>query len=145
MINVEHIEAQLAGHALVRSVDRPRSGPVRIETAFLYPDGASIDLFVVEAYDPFPTIELSDLGQTMAWLLDVQVKPWLSRKRQAFIDDALRLYGVHQRGAQLVRPLDGRLDEPIAAIVLLGQACVRVADLVFTKRSTQRATHQGSR
>lgn len=135
MIDVKQIESQLVGHALVRGVDRLRSGPIRIETAFLYPDGASIDLFLVEDGDLFRTIDLSDLGQTMAWLLDVQVKPWLSRKRQAFIDDALRLYGVQQRGGQLVRPLDEKLDGLIPALVLLGQACVRVADLMFTKRS----------
>jgi hypothetical protein len=140
VIDVKQVEAQLAGHALVRGVDRLRSGPIRIETAFLYPDGASIDLFLVEAGDLSHTIDLSDLGQTMAWLLDVQVKPWLSRKRQAFVHDALRIYGVQQRGGQLVRPLTGGLEGLLSAIVLLGQACVRVADLMFTKRSAMVAS-----
>jgi Domain of unknown function DUF1828 len=135
VIHVEQIESQLARHALVRSVDQLRNGPVRIETAFLYPDGASIDLFLVEDDDLFRALHLSDLGQTMAWLLDVQVKPWLSRKRQAFVDDALRLHGVQQKGGQLVRALP-EADDLMPAIVALGQACVRVADLMFTKRSS---------
>lgn len=135
MIDVDDIRKRLAGHALVRGVDEPRRGPVRIETAFLYPDGGSIDLFLVEDEDLFRALRLSDLGQTMSWLFDVQVKPWLSRKRQGFIDDALRLYRVEQHGGQLVRPL-AALDDLVPAIVALGQACVRVADLVFTKRSS---------
>ena len=43
------------------------------------------DLFVAEDSNLFPTPRLSDLGQTTSWLLDVQVKPWLSRKRQAAV------------------------------------------------------------
>ena len=77
---------------------------MRIETAFLYPDGASVELFVAEEPGLFPIQRLTDLGQTMAWLLDVQVKPWLSRKRQGFLEDALRLYGVEQRGGRGVVP-----------------------------------------
>ena len=42
----------------------------------------------------------------MSWLLDVQIKPWLSRKRQGYLSDVLRLYGVEQR----VTVLDDRAD-----------------------------------
>lgn len=134
MIDYSTIQASLAGHALVREIDRLDTGPIRIETAFLYPDGASIDLFMVEDEGRSHATMLSDLGQTMAWLLDVQVKPWLSRKRQGLIDDVLRLYAVEQRGGELVRAI-ARPDMLMPAIVSLGQACLRVADLMFTKRS----------
>jgi hypothetical protein len=135
MTDVVHIQALLRGHPLVRGIERIRTGPIRIETAFLYPDGSSIDVFLVEDEDLLRETRLSDLGQTMSWLLDVQVKPWLSRKRQGFIDDALRLYGVEQRGGELVRAISG-LDMLVPAIVALGQSCIRVADLMFTKRSS---------
>lgn len=128
------IEGLLAGHPLIRGIDQLPTGPVRVETAFLYPDGASVDLFVAEAAGLFPSLRLTDLGQTMSWLLDVQVKPWLSRKRQGFLEDAIRLYGVEQRGGELVRPLPA-LEDLVPSIVSLGQACVRVADLMYTKRS----------
>jgi hypothetical protein len=134
MSDFADIQARLAGHALVRGIDVLRSGPLRIETAFLYPDGGSIDLFLIEDDGLFRSLHLSDLGQTMSWLLDLQVKPWLSRKRQSFVDDALRLYGVEQKGGELVHPLDSP-DALVPAIVSLGQACLRVADLMFTKRS----------
>lgn len=134
MTDVAHVQALLRGHTLVRSVEQIRTGPIRIETEFLYPDGSSIDLFLVEDQDLFRKNRLSDLGQTMSWLLDVQIKPWLSRKRQGFIEDALRIYGVEQRGGELVRTISG-LDGLVPSIVALGQSCIRVADLMFTKRS----------
>lgn len=134
MIELPQIQHLLSGHPLVRGVEQLRSGPVRIETAFLYPDGASVDLFVAEDSNLFPTPRLSDLGQTMSWLLDVQVKPWLSRKRQAFVEDVLRLYSVEQRGGELLRPLPD-LEGLVPGIVSLGQAAVRVSDLLFTRRS----------
>ena len=134
MIDLMRVQSLLVDHTLVRGVDQLRTGPVRIETAFLYPDGASVELFVAEEPGLFPIQRLTDLGQTMAWLLDVQVKPWLSRKRQGFLEDALRLYGVEQRGGELARPLP-ELEAIVPGIVSLGQACVRAADLMFTRRS----------
>ena len=134
MIDRQAIESAVAGHSLIRSVDELATGPFRLETAFLYPDGASIDLFLVQDHGLFPSPRLTDLAQTMAWLLDIQVKPWLSKKRQGFLEDAIRLYGVEQRGGELVRPV-ADLNDVVPAAVALGQACVRVSDLMFTKRS----------
>lgn len=134
MIDIADIQARLNGHALVRSVDELRSGPIRIETAFQYPDGGSIDLFLIEDDDLLRALRLTDLGQTMSWLFDAQIKPWLSPKRKGFIEDVLGLYHIEQDGGQLIRRLASR-EELMPAIVALGQTCVRVADLVFTKRS----------
>lgn len=134
MTELPELQRMLAGHPLVRGLDRLPTGPVRIETAFLYPDGASIDLFIAEGPAQSAERRLTDLGQTMSWLLDVQVKPWLSRKRQGYLEDALRLYKVEQRGGELTRPLSQDSDL-LPGIVSLGQACVRVSDLMFTKRS----------
>jgi hypothetical protein len=132
---IEPVRRTTAGHALVRSVDELRSGPVRLETTFLYPDGSSVDVFVQQKDPLFPALTLTDLGQTMTWLLDVQVKPWASKKRQRFVEDALRLYGVHQEGGALELPIPS-LDGLIPGVVKLGQACVRVADLTYTRRSS---------
>lgn len=134
MIDADEIKKQAEGHSLVRSVDQLAKGHMRLETAFLYPDGSSVDVFVVEESPLFGTLKLSDLGQTTSWLLDVQVRPWLSKKRQRFLEDALRLYDVTQAGGALERPLPSP-DVLIEGIVKLGQACVRVADLTYTRRS----------
>lgn len=98
----------------------------------------SFHVFVLENRALFSALRLSDLVCTMECLLDVQVRPWLSKKRQRFVEDALRLYGVRQEGGALELPLSC-LDELVAGVVRLGQACVRVADLLYTRRSSFQA------
>lgn len=135
MIELDAIRTRVEGHALVRGVDTTPRGIVRLETAFLYPDGSSVDVFLEEESPLFRQLKLTDLGQTTAWLLDVQVKPWLSKKRQRFVEDALRIYGVVQNGGALELPLPS-IDMLMDGVVRLGQACVRVADLTYTRRSS---------
>ena len=126
----------------MRAIDRTPKGHIRLETAFAYPDGGSIDLFLREdsqlTAPGFRAKRLSDFGATLEWLLDVQVKPWLSKKRQGMLEDAIRMYGVTQDGGALeteVRSWDELADK----VVLLGQACVRVSDLTFTRRISLQA------
>jgi hypothetical protein len=126
---VHDIKTHLTGHTLVQAVDSTPRGHVRLETAFLYPDGSAVDLFVVKQDGPFPTFCLSDLGQTLPTLLDVQATPWLSKRRQGLLEDAIRLYRVEQRGGELIRPIV-TLSEVGPGIVALGQACVRVSALI---------------
>ncbi len=135
MSRLEDIRTRLDGHTLVRSVDAVDKGHVRIETAFLYPDGAHVDIFVPHDEPLFPPARLTDLGQTMSWLLDLQVRPWLSKKRQRLVEDALRLYDVEQQGGELIARLPGE-DALMDGIVRLGQACVRVADIANTRRTS---------
>jgi len=138
MADLNEIQKRLKGHSIVRHVDQVPRGHVRIETAFLYPEGSSVDLFVPEDRTLVPQLRLSDLGRTMEWLLDVQVRPWLSKKRQSFVEDALRVHGVRQEGGALEVPL-ASLDEIVEGVVRLGQTCVRVADLIYTRRSSLQA------
>jgi hypothetical protein len=135
MIEQSEIERRVQGHGLVRRVDTLPKGHVRIETAFLYPDGSSVDVFLVDDAPLFAPGKLSDFGQTTSWLLDVQIRPWLSKKRQRFVEDALRIYGVEQHGGALEFSLES-LDQLTDGLVKLGQACVRVADLSYTRRSS---------
>lgn len=121
---------------MVREIDTVPRGHIRMETKFRYPDGGSIDLFIVDQQENlFPSPTLSDLGQTMMWLGDVQVRPWQSKKRQTFVDDAVKVLGVRQNGGALECGFDPTKDGLEDAIIRLGQACVRVADLMFTRRS----------
>jgi hypothetical protein len=136
MADLNEIQKRLEGHSIVRHVDQVPRGHVRIETAFLYPEGSSVDLFVPE--DRTPQLRLSDFGRTMEWLLDVQVRPWLSKECQAFVEDALSVHVVQQEGGALEVPL-ASLDEIAAGVVRLGQTCVRVADLIYTHRSSLQA------
>ncbi len=140
MIDLSAVRRQLDGNSFVRSIDElEKGGHVRLETAFVYPDGSSIDLFL-ENRDPLlPTEVLSDFGQTTSWLLDVQVKPWLSKKRQRIVQDALRIYGVTQHGGALEASVSPDLQDLAGALMRLGQACIRVADLTYTRRTSMQA------
>lgn len=122
---------------MVREIDRVQRGHVRMETKFKYPDGGSIDLFVKHSHpDLFlATRTLTDFGQTMSWLADMQVRPAQSKKRQRFVDDALRVLDVKQNGGALECDFEVAHDSLEDAVIRLGQACVRVADLAFTRRS----------
>jgi len=119
-IMIEEIRVQLG--SIARNVDSCIH--VRIETIFTYPDGSSVDLFVVDDH-------LSDLGRTMEWLLDIQVRP---DEYRAFIWGILMWYGVRRNGGAFevsVRTLEGVREETVR----LGRACARVAALVNMCRS----------
>lgn len=105
-------------------VDALDKGHVRIQTAFLYPDGSHVDVFVPGDAPLLPPSKLTDLGQTMSWLLDLQVRPGLSKKRQRLVEDALRIYDVEQIGGALITSFPS-MDEIVDGVVRLGQACVR--------------------
>jgi hypothetical protein len=132
------VQDRLSGHPLIREIERLPRGHVRIETLLLYPDGGSIEVFVEGEQPCLQGFELTDFGQTTAWLLNVQVKPWESKKRRRFLDDAIRLYGVELNGGALRCHIDdlGQLPE---GVLRLGQACIRMSDLTFTRRSTQQS------
>ncbi|MBI4569175.1 MAG: DUF1828 domain-containing protein [Planctomycetes bacterium] len=132
MITPDRIEQLLKAHSLVRGIDRVPKGHLRIETAFTYPDGSSIEVFL-PSEGTYQVSSLSDMGQTISLLLNMQVKPWLSKKRTALLDDAIKPYGVELKGAVLEVPLTS--DEALPeAMLRLGQACLRVSDLLFTRR-----------
>lgn len=123
---------------MVRGVDQVPRGHLRLETKFQYPDRSSIDLFVVNSTPQHPPTSpvLSDLGQTTSWLADLQIRPWQSKKRQRLLDDAIYALGVSQNGGALETTFEPNHQDMEDAVIRLGQACVRVADLSFTRRSS---------
>lgn len=71
----------------------------------------------------------------MSWLADVQVRPWQSKKRQRFLEDTLHVLEITQNGGALETSFNLDRDSLEDAVIRLGQACVRVADLCFTRRA----------
>ena len=134
MIDLPSVKEQVQGQALIREATLLPRGHIRLETAFKYPDGTSVEVFVRKP-DLANEVLLTDLGQTHAWLLDMQVRPWLSKKRQAFLDDALKTCGVEQEGGELKLKLTG-IDQVNEGTIRLAQACLRAADLSYTRRSS---------
>ena len=135
------LEVVLSRAALVRSVDIVPRGHTRIETGFRYPDGTSIEVFLPVSRDtvsPLPQ-KLTDFGQTTLWLMNLHVKPWLSKKRRVFLEDAMANYGVKLEGGALETTFQ-KMDDLPSAIIRLGQACLRASDLVFTRRASLQST-----
>lgn len=86
--------------SLVQQCDIVGNGALRMLTPFRYPNGAQIDLFPEEREPLLGTFILSGLGQTTSYLLDLQVKPWVSNKRRQIIEDVCRSLDVHWRGGR---------------------------------------------
>lgn len=106
-------------------------GRTRIRTPFLYPDGDVIDLFYFEQAGQ---ITLTDYGETMRWLRMQTPALHRSPKQRHLIQDVCSTLGVEFFKGMLVLRLAA--GEQLAdAVIKLGQACVRVADVWFTMRT----------
>ncbi|MFB6264694.1 MAG: DUF1828 domain-containing protein [Bradymonadaceae bacterium] len=119
--------------ALYECAEMENGERTRVRTPFLYPDGTYIDLYVSDG-EP---ITVSDLGETLRWL-DLQTHSSLmTPKRRGLVEDVCTTHGVDFfKGMLVVRTEDEELAD---AVVRLGEAAVRVADLWFTfrRRSVQ--------
>ena len=71
----------VSGFSLISDCDIVSDHSLRMATPFQYPDGSQIDLFAKPAGELFDEVELSDKGQTTAYLLDLHVKLWTTKKR----------------------------------------------------------------
>lgn len=104
---------------------------VRVRTPFLHPDGDFIDLFLKSASQGVTTV--SDLGETVRWLNSNTLSAKRSPKQAGLISDISQTHGVEFfRGM-----LKARSNEPSAladAVTRVGQAALRVSDLIFTSR-----------
>ncbi|HEX8821766.1 MAG TPA: DUF1828 domain-containing protein [Archangium sp.] len=134
-MTLEQLNEAMRHYPLIRGVDRVPKGHLRIETGFLYPDGTPIEVFLVKDREVpvFSFSKLSDLGQTTAYLLNLSVRPWVSAKRRAFLEDTLHTHRVESNGGAFEVPVS-RFDEIPDAIIRLAQACLRASDLIFTRR-----------
>jgi hypothetical protein len=118
-----------------RTVDTLPKGHLRIATAFCYPDGSTVDLFIANRRDLLSEIgplTLTDFGNTFLWLDQLDIRPLKSARRKRLTEHVLNTYGITCiRGAL---SCEVNIDELLPGIIRLGQACIRVADLTFTQR-----------
>ncbi len=109
----------------------PKGDLTRVRTPFLYPDGGVIDIF---ASAKNGSVTLTDLGESLGWLRTQSLSARRSPKQQRLVQDVCQTQGVELFKGQLML----RCDDPAqlaAAVVRLGQAAVRVADLWFMTRT----------
>lgn len=120
---------------LIEACDTVRDGSLRLATPFRYADGSNIDVFLESGGELLPTHRLTDKGQTVAYLLDLHLKPWTTRKRRQLVQDICAGLGVEQNGGAFsILVKEGDLRSLPSDIARLAQACIRVSDLVFAQR-----------
>ncbi|PZV21445.1 MAG: hypothetical protein DCF21_02365 [Leptolyngbya sp.] len=107
------------------------NGFTRIRTPYLYPDGDVIDLFYRVSQDrPIVT----DLGETLRWLLSQTTSEFLSKKQEQAIQDILLTHDVElYRGSLVVRV--GATESLASATMRLAQATIAVSNLWFLSRT----------
>ena len=132
-INCDQIKPLIRSSALVTACDPMGDGSLRLQTTFEYPGDEYVDLFVREAIPPNGPLRLTDASMTVAQLLAFGLDVDATPKRRRFVAELCRQLGVSRQGGELT--ID--VAEPIEAnfgpsAVRLGQACVRVADLMLT-------------
>lgn len=132
MSSLESLIDRARANPIVRNVDRVPRGHVRIETSLEYPDESSIEVFIPASGELF-NHRLTDFGQTMATLLETQVRPSASRKRQELLEETLRQFSVSLNGGAIECEYKDE-DDFSGALLRLTQACFRTSDLIFTRR-----------
>lgn len=141
MFEERDIRQALQQAVLVRSLERVRRrNHLRIETDLRLPDGSFVDVFL--AREPQLDIEgekVTDFGQTMEWLSHVNVKPWLSARRREILEDAIGVLGVQLNGGALECSVTD-ITQVASTVSRVAQACVRVADMIYLRRSVVRST-----
>ena len=102
----------------------------RIRTPFLYPDGDNIDLFCKAEGDD---LIISDLAETTGWLRMQSAGTRRTQRQERLIEYACMTHGIDfHRG--MLRARCGPGDELAQVIARVGQAALRVSDMVFTIR-----------
>lgn len=74
------------------------NGFIKVKTPYLYPDGDVIDIFVKYKDSGFI---LTDLGETIRWLLTHSISDFLSEKKDQQIADSLIIYQVETKECSL--------------------------------------------
>ncbi len=128
------LKEYLTSFSLVNDCDVVKDGSLRISTPFQYPNGSSIDVFM-SPENLLSELELSDKGQTSAYLLDLQIKHWTTARRKTLVSDICKSLGVtNDSGILKVVFQSADIKTLPNHLVRLAQACIRVSDIAFTQR-----------
>lgn len=125
---------------------QPPESVLRLTTVLEYADGDLTDLCVQPPKSEVDRIVLTDLGSTIGNLLsgciDVDIKP----EHKAYIKSLCEEYGVTRKGGMFTL----EVPEPAelhfyGAVMLLGQACADISDLLLIERLESNRRRSGER
>ncbi len=143
MLELIEVKNYFKACPLVEDIDLLPKGHIRIATAFRYPDGSSVDVFIVNRPDLLSKVmplTLTDFGNTFLWLDQMDIRPLRSSRRRRLTSDILETYSIVQ--AKGVLSCDVTIQDLATGLIRLGQACIRIADLIFTHRIAAQGSFQ---
>jgi hypothetical protein len=123
---------------IVRKCNKLKTGVIRLETTFQYPDGSYIDLFLLEETlleQPFinntninkTKLFLTDLGNTTNNLLDSHIELWATQQAREMVKLVCDSLAVDYENGEFRVFIDEQSQNDLTEYVLrLAQACTRV-------------------
>ena len=134
-------QSLIQSSALIRACTVMPNGALRLETTFEYPGNEYVDLFVKPAIAPEDPVVLTDYATTVAQLMGFGLDIDATEKRRQFVKDVCAQLGVFREGGEFVVTVPAPIDTQFGpSAVRLGQACVRIADLIVTYRTRLNST-----
>lgn len=131
----------VVGNNIVRDCNKLKTGIIRIETCFQYPDGSYIDLFLLEETmleQPLleqPSISttnmnktkflLTDLGNTTNNLLDSHIELWATQQAREAVKVICDSLNVNYENGEFRVFIDEQRENDLTKYILdLCQACI---------------------
>ncbi|MDA1190122.1 MAG: DUF1828 domain-containing protein [Candidatus Poribacteria bacterium] len=132
MISVEQLEEMLGRCSLIVDAQTLHDGSLRFATIFLHANDEYVDLRLYRDGDSPNSLILSDFGDTIDYLRDVQLNPWATKKRHKAIEFVCESLGVAIDGnLLLVRLSEDELPNLADAVIQLSHACIRITDMTL--------------
>ena len=128
----------VVGSNIVRDCNKLKTGIIRLETTFQYPDGSYVDLFLLEETlleQPFinstninkTKLLLTDLGNTTNSLLDSHIELWATQQAREMVKLVCDSLAVDYENGEFRVFIDEQSQNDLTEYVLrLAQACIRV-------------------
>ena len=134
-IGCREISELVKSFSLVKDCTALPNGTLRLATAFRYPNGSFVDLFIRRDESLFPGYVITDFGQTAVYLRNLHIKIDSTRKRKQTLDDICEALNVHRQDNQIfVAVADNEVDSIPETMARLAQACIRISDLSYMQR-----------
>lgn len=142
----------VVGNNIVRDYNRLKTGIIRLETSFQYPDGSYIDLFLLEETMLEPPLEppsvnkaninstinstkflLTDLGNTTNNLLDSHIELWATQQARQIVKLICDSLNVDYENGEFRVFIDELNETDLSGHILtLCQACIRACCISTT-------------
>jgi len=132
-MDADTAKSLIRSSAIITACDVVGNGVLRMQTTFEYPGNEYVDVFVQPQASPDAPLLLTDGGFTVAQLMGFGLDLDKTPKRREFVRGVCEQLGIRREGGEFLVTVPEPTDTHFGpAAVRLGQACVRIADLIVT-------------